>query len=213
MRNATNSPNISEKLLTAIGMMIVAPVLIIMGALTIMMLATPVVMAAVVIAFAMVVLMVGTAVTRQTPARIIATKEATMCETVDLFPSMKLETERSETEKSKTIEMVGVLAAGPREEVASSITKVTGPCPLGWMPGNTWRIGPDGTLSRPMCRPGATALSALFRMSEGGTMERSTCCECIYAGREVTFTIREPTKNLREESAEEMVGALAEEML
>ncbi len=209
MRNATNRPNISERLLSAIGMMIVAPVLIIMGSLAILMLATPVVMASVVIAFAMAVLMLGTAVTRQTPAgetadKKPATEEATMCETVDLIPVMGSE---------ETVEMVGVLAAGPREEVAASITKVTGPCPLGWMPGNTWRIGPDGTLSRPMCRPGATALSALFRMSEGGSMERSACCECMYAGREVTFTIREPTENLHEESVEEMVGALAEEVL
>lgn len=117
--------------------------------------------------------------------------------------------------------MVEALSAGPREEVAASITKVTGPCPLGWMPGNTWRIGPDGTLSRPMCRPGATALSALFRTSKGESVERSACCECLYAGREVTFTVRMPSDDFKEEptieskteSIEEMVGALAEELL
>lgn len=60
------------------------------------------------------------------------------------------------------------------------------------MPGNTWEIGPDGKLSRPLCRPGATALSALFRMANDGVMDRSACCDCIVARREVTFTVREP---------------------
>lgn len=205
MKNTINRPNTSDRLLSVVGMMIVAPVVIIMGSLAILMLATPVIMAAAVVSFAMVVLMLGTAVTRTD--KVSTTKEDSMCETVDLIPVMGAE----------TVEMVGVLAAGPREEVAASITKVTGPCPLGWMPGNTWRIGPDGTLSRPMCRPGATALSALFRMSDGDSMKRSACCECPYAGREVTFEIREPTEILPEDSSEElmekMVGALAEEVL
>ena len=116
-----------------------------------------------------------------------------MCGSVDLFPVM--ESGGAETE---TVEMVGFLDDAPNEVVAASITKVFGPCPLGLMPGNTWKIGPDGHLSHPMCRPGATALSALFRMSEGDAMNRSACCDCLHAGREVTFTVRKSEKDLAE---------------
>lgn len=169
MINPTNSPNTSDRLLSIAGMMIVAPVLIIMGSLAMFMLATPVLMAAVVVSFAMVVLILvlGTAVTRTTQesaGKETTTGEAAMCETVDLIPNMKpgtmkpgtmkTGTLRSGTLESETIEMVDVLVAAPIEKIAASITKVTGPCPLGRMPGNTWRIGPDGTLPGPMCRPG-----------------------------------------------------------
>ena len=116
-----------------------------------------------------------------------------MCEPVDLFPVME-----SEGFEAETVEMVGYLDNAPNEVVVAAITKVLGPCPLGLMPGNTWKIGPDGKLSQPMCRPGATALSALFRMSEGDAMDRSACCECLYAGREVTFTVRESEEDLAE---------------
>lgn len=116
-----------------------------------------------------------------------------MCESVDLFPVME-----SEGLDAEFIEMVGSLDNAPNAVVAASITKVFGPCPLGLMPGNTWKIGPDGKLSQPMCRPGATALSALFRMSEGDGMGSSACCECLYAGRKVTFTVRESGEDIAE---------------
>ena len=85
------------------------------------------------------------------------------------------------------MEMVEVLAHGPGVAVTASVTKVFGPCLLGLMPGNTWRIGPDGSLSRPMCRPGATALSGLFQMANGDAMGRSAGCDCVIAGREGDF--------------------------
>ena len=81
---------------------------------------------------------------------------------------------------------------GPWASVTASVTKVFGLCLLGLMPGNTWRIGAAGSLSRPMCRPGATALSGLFQMANGDAMGRSACCECVIARREVTFTVQEP---------------------
>ena len=107
-----------------------------------------------------------------------------MCESVDLIATLEPE----------TIEMVDELTDAPKMAVTASITKVFGPCPLGLMPGNTWEIGPDGKLSRPMCRPGATALSALFRMANGDVMDSSACCKCMAGGREVTFAVREPVR-------------------
>ena len=118
-----------------------------------------------------------------------------MCESVDLFSVME-----SEGLEAETVEMVGSLDDAPNKVVAASIAKVFGPCPLGLMPGNAWKIGPDGKLSQPMCRPGATALSALFRLSEGKAMDRSACCECLYAGREVTFAVRETEEDPAEKS-------------
>ena len=111
-----------------------------------------------------------------------------MCESVDLVPDLE----------SETIEMTEVLTDSPNTAVTTSVTKVFGPCTLGLMPGNTWHISADGKLSRPMCRPGATALSALFRMADGDAMDRSTTCECQFAGREVTFTVRESADQLLE---------------
>ncbi len=177
---------INENLLAVFGMMIVAPVLLIMGTLAVLMLATPLIMAATVVAVATALLTLGTALTRETPVTPTLAKEDPMCESVDLFPVM--ETEKSEEEP---VEMVGSLDDAPNAVVAASITRVFGPCPLGLMPGNIWKIGTDGHLSQPMCRPGAAALSALFRMSKGDAIDQSTCCECLYAGREVTFTVRE----------------------
>ena len=185
--------SINETLLTAIGLMIIAPVLVIMGAVAVFILATPLIMTATVVAFATAMLILGQALTRETPVTPRLAKEAPMCESVDLFPVM-----HSKNLEAETIEMVGSLDDAPNAVVAASITKVFGPCPLGLMPGNTWKIGPDGKLSLPMCRPGATALSALFRMSDGGAMDRSVRCECLYAGREVTFTVRESVEELAE---------------
>ena len=71
-----------------------------------------------------------------------------MCESVDLFPVMK-----SEGLEAETVEMVGSLDDAPNAVVAASITKVFGPCPLGLMPGNTWKIGPDGMLRLFVRRP------------------------------------------------------------
>ena len=126
-----------------------------------------------------------------------------MCESVDLIPVMESEPlvpeiPEPETLEEKFVEMVEILSDVPTETVAATITRVIGPCPLGMMPGNTWKIGPDGKLSRPMCRPGATALSALFQMSKGDAMNRSIACDCMYAGRKVTFTVREPEGELME---------------
>ena len=58
-------------------------------------------------------------------------------------------------------------------------------------------------------RAPATALSALFTMSEGDATDRSACCDCHLAGNEVTFTVRGP----EEESVDDKVGDFAEEML
>jgi hypothetical protein len=191
---------INETLLTVVGVMIVVPVLVITGSLAVLMLATPLIMAATVVAFGTAILMLGRSLTSETPVTeppALLTprlaEEVPMCESTDLFPVMS-----SEGSEAKTVEMVGSLDSAPNEVVAASITKVFGPCPLGLMPGNTWKIGPDGNLSQPMCRPGATALSALFRLSEGDAMDRSASCDCLYAGREVTFTVRENQEDLAE---------------
>ena len=127
-----------------------------------------------------------------------------MCESTDLIPIMESETlvpeiPEPETREPGFVEMVEVLAEMPTATVAATITKVVGPCPLGMMPGNSWKIGSDGKLSRPMCRPGATALSALFQMANGEAVNRSAACDCMYAGRKVTFTVREPEGELMEE--------------
>lgn len=171
-----------NKWLTGIGLMIAAPVIVMVGAVAVVILSTPVMLATLVAAFTMPILFAATAVTRQAPVTDNAGKEGPMCESVDLIGTLEAE----------SVAMVGSLDDAPRETVTAAVTKVFGPCPLGIMPGNTWRIGPDGKLSRPMCRPGATALSALFRMTEGDAVERSTHCECVFAGREVTFAVREP---------------------
>ena len=196
MRTETN---INDKILNTIGMMIVLPVILIMGSLAVLMLATPIILVATIMVFATAVLWLGTLMTRTTPTTGLLDEEEDMCETVDLIPVLEEE----------PVEMVGSLDAAPNEEIMAAITKVVGPCPLGWMPGNGWKIDTDGKLSRPMCRPGATALSALLEMSEGDAVDRSACCDCPIAGREVTFTVREP----KEESVDDMVGAFAEEMI
>lgn len=190
---------IFDKVLPAIGLMIVVPILIIMGSLVVLMLIAPIMIAGMVVALVGAVLILGNAVTRVTPVTERIVEEIPTYESDDLLPE----------EESEAVEMVEALVDGPREAVTAEITKVFGPCPLGMMPGNSWRIDADGNLSRPMCRPGATALSTLFETSKGDAMGRSTACECLYANREVTFTVREP----REESLDEMVGALAEEYL
>ena len=171
-----------NKWMAGISLMIVAPVLVLAAAVFVVVLSTPVMMALIVVAFATALLAAGTAVTMQAPASEETAKEGPMCEPADLIATLEPE----------TIEMVEDLADAPRSPVTASITKVYGPCPLDLMPGNTWEIGPDGGLSRPMCRPGATALSSLFRMANGDVMGQSACCECVIARREVTFTVREP---------------------
>ena len=188
--------NINEKILNGIGMMIIVPVLLIMVSLAVLMLATPIIVAATVMVFATAILWLGTLTTRQAPVTGLLAEEEAMCETVDLIPVLEEE----------PVEMVGSLDAAPKEFVTAAITKVVGPCPLNWMPGIAWMFDPDGKLSRPMCRPGATALSALLQMSEGDAIDRSTCCDCPIAGREVTFTVKDV-------SADDPVGALAEEMI
>ncbi len=173
--------------LTGMALIIIAPVIVILGAVAVVILSTPVMPALIVIAFATAVLFAGTVVTRQTPAPDKAAKEGPMCESVDLIATLEPE----------NVEMVEALADGPRTAVTATVTKVFGPCPLGLMPGDTWQIGPNGSLSRPICRPGSTALSALFQMANGDAMARSTCCQCVIAGREVTFTVRESVEELR----------------
>ncbi|MDA1127889.1 MAG: hypothetical protein O2913_04210 [Chloroflexi bacterium] len=168
-----------------IGLMIVAPVVVMAAAAAVMVLSTPITMALTVIAFATAILYLGTLLTREEPVvdkAMKAMKEDSMCESTDLIATLEPE----------TIAMVDDLTDAPKTAVSASITKVYGGCPLNLMPGNTWEIGPDGKLSRPMCRSGATALSALFQMANGDVMDRSVCCECEFAGREVTFTVREP---------------------
>ena len=167
---------------TGLGMVIAAPVVLLAGAAVVVALSTPIILVLAVIAFATVILFVGTAATRETPSTGRTGKEDAMCESVDLFAALE----------SENVVMVQSLTDAPMVPVSATVTKVTGPCPLGLMPGNTWIIGQDGKLSRPMCRPGATALSALFRMAGGEVMDHSVCCECVVAGREVTFTVREP---------------------
>ena len=170
-----------NKWMAGISLMIVAPVLVLAAAVFVVILSTPVMMALIVVAFATALLAAGTAVTKLAPVTEKTVKEGTMCESADLIATLEPE----------TIEMVEELADAPRSPVTASITKVYGPCPLGLMPGNTWEIGPDGGLSRPMCRPGATALSALLRMANGDIMDQSACCVCVIAGQKVTFTVRE----------------------
>ncbi|NQW24527.1 MAG: hypothetical protein HQ475_13915 [SAR202 cluster bacterium] len=190
-----------NKWLTRIGLMISTPVIVMVGAVTVLMLSTPVMLAITVIAFANALLWAATVVTRQAPAKAKAGKEAPMCESADMMATLEPELmERefmvSDSGEREAVEMVEALTDFPRMPVNATITRVVGPCPLGMMPGNTWKIGPDGKLSRPMCRPGATSLSELLRMSDGDAMNRSTCCECLIAGREVTFTVREPEREL-----------------
>lgn len=171
-----------NKWIEGIGLMIAAPVIVMVGAVAVLFLSTPIMMALVVIVFAVAILLVGTAVTRKAPITDKTATEGPICESVDLTAALEPD----------AIEMVNELTDAPRSAVTASITNVLGGCPLGLMPGNTWEIGPDGKLSRPMCRPGATALSALFRMVNGDVMDRPACCECVTAGREVTFAVREP---------------------
>ena len=181
--------------------MVIAPVFVLVGAAAVVALSTPVMFALMVIAFASAILFAASLVTRQTPAPDTAVPgqpapgrsdpgrsrmEGPMCESIDLIPAREPGT--GEQEK---VEMVEALAFGPGTAVTAVVTKVFGPCSLGLMPGNTWRIGPEGGLSRPMCRYGATALGALFKTAGGGAMSRSVCCECFTAGREVIFTVRE----------------------
>lgn len=187
----TIDTKVEERFITGMGVMIAAPVLIIIGSLAILMLATPVLVAVGVIAFGMTVLFLGRALTRETPMIERSVEEVPMCESVDLFPMMV-----SEGLSADAVEMVETLADGPKTVVTASITKVYGACPLGLMPGNSWNVGPEGGLSRPMCRAGATALNALFRMSEGNALDRSACCDCPFGGREVTFTVREAEEDL-----------------
>ena len=170
-----------DKWLAGIALMIAAPVIVIVAAVFVVVMSTPVMMALILIAFATAILLAGTAVTRQAPITDTTAKEGPMCESVDLIAAME----------PGAIEMVNELTDAPKSAVTASVTNVFGPCPLGLMPGNTWEISPDGKISRPMCRPGATALNALFRMANGDVMDRSACCECVIAGREVTFTVRE----------------------
>ena len=169
-----------------IAMFMIAPVLVIFGAVVVVVLATPVAMALTAMAFGGAVLVVGAALTRQPPGIELPAKEVPMCESVDLLPLIDAE----------TIDMVESLPDWPGAAVSASVTEVFCPCPLGLMPGNIWRIGSGGGLSRPMCRLAATALSALFRMTDGDAMDRSACCECSFTGRKVTFTVREPEKEL-----------------
>ncbi len=178
--------------LTAFGLMMAAPVLLLLGVFVVIALSTPILMVVIVIAFATAVLFVGTLLTRQTSISDATGKEDDMCDSVDLFAALG----------SGNVEMLEALTDAPKTPVSATITKVVGPCPLDLMPGNTWEISPDGSLSRPMCRAGATALSALFRMAHddvlddvpGDVIQRSACCECVIAGREVTFTVREPVE-------------------
>ena len=167
---------------TRFGLMVCAPALVMVGAVSILILSTPVMLALMVIVFATVLLWAGTVVTRQAPVTDNPGKEGAVCESVDMNATLEPE----------TVEMVEALTDAPRTAVTAAITKVEGPCPLGLMPGNTWEIGPDGKLSRPMCRRGAIALSSLFRMANGNYMDQSACCECVIAGQEVTFTVRGP---------------------
>ena len=135
-----------------------------------------------VIAAPVVILFAGKAVTRESASTDRTGQEDAMCESVDLFSALE----------SENVVVVQALTGAPRVPVSATVTNVTGPCPLGLMPGNTWIIGPDGRLSQPMCLPGAAALSVLFGMASGEVMGRPVCCGCVAAGWEVAFTVREP---------------------
>ncbi|MDA1272383.1 MAG: hypothetical protein O3A93_14220 [Chloroflexi bacterium] len=198
----TRTDTNANKILNGLGMMLAAPAILLVAAVAVVILSTPVMLAVFVAAFATAILFAGTVVTRQAPlaeateepirstTRVVIMdkpgdkhdREAAMCESIDLFAALE----------SENVVMVEALTDAPKTPVSATITKVVGPCPLGMMPGNTWSIGPDGKLSRPLCRPGATALSRLFQMGNGEVMEESTRCQCVIAGREVTFTVREP---------------------
>ena len=167
--------------MTGLGMVIAFAMVLLAGAAVVVALSTPISMVLAVIAFAMVILFAGKAVTRESASTDRTGKEDAMCESVDLFSALE----------SKNVVVVQALTGAPRVPVSATVTNVTGPCPLGLMPGNTWIIGPDGTLSRPMCLPGAAALSVLFGMASGEVMGRPVCCGCVAAGWEVTITVRE----------------------
>ena len=181
-------PAIGDRIQTGVAAFMIVPVLIMFGAAAVLFLETPIVMALTAIALGAAVWMVGTAVTRQGLISEFYGEEVSMCESVDLVPVLGPE----------TIDMTEVLTGRPNSAVIASVTKIFGPCPLGLMPGNTWEISADGDLSRPMCVSGATALSDLFRMGDGDAMDRSTSCECQFARRKVTFTVRESVAALAE---------------
>ena len=174
-----------NKWLDRMGLMIAAPLIVMVGAIVVVILSTPNMIAMTMVVFATALLWMASVVTRQ-PMTFMVEKEEEMCETADMMVGLE----------EKTVEMVTALTAASVVPVTATITKVVGPCPLGMMPGNMWKIGPDGKLSRPICRLGATALSALLKMSKGDALDMATCCECEYEGREVTFTVREPEEEL-----------------
>ena len=87
------------------------------------------------------------------------------------------------------LELVDQIPSDPILPVTVGVAGVTGGCPLGFRPGQSWGIDADGHISRPLCRPAADALASLMPTLTRDDWEHGVPCRCPLGDREVVFAV------------------------
>lgn len=91
--------------------------------------------------------------------------------------------------QAAVLELTDILVAPP-VPLTFEVARATGVCPLGFRPGHTWTVDASGRISRPICQPGAIALTAMLARRPEGEMEREAPCRCPLGDRELVFAWR-----------------------
>ncbi|MFQ6030425.1 MAG: hypothetical protein ACE5Q6_23365 [Dehalococcoidia bacterium] len=88
------------------------------------------------------------------------------------------------------VELVQTIPAVPVSLFTVGVAGTTGVCPVGYRNGRVWFVGHDGHISRPLCRPGVTAITSALQAWSGAGLEVDVSCLCPLGHREVTFALR-----------------------
>lgn len=95
------------------------------------------------------------------------------------------------------LELVDEIPSAPILPVTVGVAGVTGGCPLGFRPGQSWTIDADGHISRPLCRPAVDALATLLPTLTQDDWEHGIPCRCLLRDREVVFAVESKGVDVR----------------
>lgn len=95
------------------------------------------------------------------------------------------------------LELVDELPPVPILPVTVGVAGATGGCPLGFRPGQTWRVDADGHISRPLCRPAVDALTSMLPTLTEEDWEHGVPCRCPLKDREVIFEVESKGVDVR----------------
>lgn len=88
------------------------------------------------------------------------------------------------------IEWIDAVPMAPPSPATLRVTKVTGACSHGFLPGNSWVVDSKGNLSRPICAAIASAFTSLYQVSSGKDMPQEISCRCPLGNGEVVFKVK-----------------------